>query len=96
VSVSQVLGYRQYLIDENVPYTTINRRLSSLRKFFSFCIDQGWIQHNPAKEVENIKEGQEKLFKTDIASLIENYQMELQKKGNGKDIDFIKEFLITN
>lgn len=96
VSVSQVLGYRQYLIDENVPYATINRRLSSLRKFFSFCIDQGWIQHNPAKEVENIKEGQEKLFKTDIASLIENYQMELQKKGNGKDIDFIKEFLITN
>lgn len=96
ITVTEILGYRQYLIEENVPYTTINRRLSTLRKFFSFCIEQGWINHNPAKEVENIKDGQEILLRSNVASLLESYQIELQKKGKGKDIEIIKEFLITN
>lgn len=45
--------YKQYLVSNNIPLNTVNRRLSTLRKFFSFCIDQGWIKENPAKKVKN-------------------------------------------
>jgi site-specific recombinase XerD len=45
--------YKQYLITNNIPPKTINRRLSTLRKFFAFCISQGWRNDNPAKKVTN-------------------------------------------
>jgi site-specific recombinase XerD len=45
--------YKQYLITNNIPPKTINRRLSTLRKFFAFCISQGWRKDNPAKKVAN-------------------------------------------
>lgn len=46
--------YKKYLVSNKIPLKTVNRRLSTLRKFFSFCIDQGWIRENPAKKVTNI------------------------------------------
>jgi len=46
--------YKQYLISNNIPQKTINRRLSTLRKFFTFCIHQGWRQDNPAKKINNL------------------------------------------
>ncbi|MDP1614945.1 MAG: phage integrase SAM-like domain-containing protein, partial [Methylococcales bacterium] len=49
-----VLSYRSYLASENLPHKTINRRLSTLRKFCSFCISQGWMTTNPAKKIANI------------------------------------------
>jgi len=46
--------YKSYLSDNQTPNKTINRRLSTLRKFFSFCINQSWITDNPARNIENI------------------------------------------
>jgi site-specific recombinase XerD len=46
--------YKQYLAANNIPQKTINRRLSTLRKFFTFCIIQGWRRDNPAKKVNNL------------------------------------------
>lgn len=46
--------YKEYLASNNIPVKTINRRLSSLRKFCSFCISQGWLKENPAKHVKNV------------------------------------------
>ena len=46
-------SYIKYLTANNIPSKTINRRLSSLRKFGSFCISQGWMAENPAKHVKN-------------------------------------------
>ena len=28
--------------------------MSTLRKFFSFCISQGWLKENPAKKIKNL------------------------------------------
>ena len=47
-------NYKNYFIANNLPRKTINRRLSTLRKFCSFCISQGWLKQNPAKKVTNI------------------------------------------
>ncbi len=46
--------YKSYLLENNIPHKTINRRLSTIRKFCSFCISQGWIKENPAKRVSNV------------------------------------------
>ncbi|PIR58285.1 MAG: hypothetical protein COU70_01725, partial [Parcubacteria group bacterium CG10_big_fil_rev_8_21_14_0_10_35_15] len=46
--------YKSYLESNNIPHKTINRRLSTLRKFCSFCISQGWMKENPAKKISNI------------------------------------------
>ena len=46
--------YRGYLVENKLPNKTINRRLSTVRRFCSFCISQGWLKENPAKKISNI------------------------------------------
>lgn len=53
--VANLQEYRDYLVENNLPRKTINRRLSTLRKFCSFCILQGWMEKNPAKQISNVK-----------------------------------------
>ena len=53
LSTSTIISYKEYLMKNNVPAKTINRRLSTLRKFCTFCISQGWITENPAKKIRN-------------------------------------------
>src|SRR3989339_450138 len=54
ISTRIISEYRSYLVKNNLPHKTINRRLSALRKFFSFCISQGLMKENPAKQISNI------------------------------------------
>jgi len=49
-----IKNYCSYLSQNQTPIKTINRRLSTLRRFFSFCISQGWTTQNPAKHIANI------------------------------------------
>jgi len=49
-----VLEYKSYLSDNNLPLKTVNRRLSTVRKFCSFCISQRWMKENPAKKIQNL------------------------------------------
>lgn len=53
-TVPTVKNYIASLSTNGIPEKTINRRLSTLRKFFSFSINQGWMNYNPAKKIENI------------------------------------------
>ena len=53
VTESTIEAYKQYLIDNKLPVKTINRRLSSLRKFGEFALSQGWIDANPARKIRN-------------------------------------------
>ena len=69
IDASIIEEYKTYLKENQIPIKTINRRLSTLRKFFSFCISQGWLNENPAKQIQNLK------LKT------ENDQWNLQKKS---------------
>lgn len=43
----------EYKKDQTAPLSTVNRRLSALRKFGSFIQSQGWINNNPALEISN-------------------------------------------
>lgn len=54
IDAKHIAKYQEYLRNNQTPIKTINRRLSTLRRFFSFCISQGWIIQNPAKHIANI------------------------------------------
>ncbi len=76
INIKLVSEYRTYLSENNIPHKTINRRLSTIRKFCSFCISQGWMKENPAKQVANLKTvfGQRQ-------SLLEEFEADLLKNN---------------
>lgn len=54
INADLINEYKSYLVENKIPLKTTNRRLSTLRKFFTFCLDQGWLKENPAKEIANV------------------------------------------
>lgn len=54
LSVKLLSDYRNYLIGCHLPYRTINRRLSTVRRFCSFSISQGWLKENFGKNIHNV------------------------------------------
>lgn len=54
LDVKAVTAYKTYLEANKLPVKTVNRRLSTLRKFCSLAIHQGWMKENPAKQVPNV------------------------------------------
>jgi len=94
IDEKSIIEYKSYLSENNIPHKTINRRLSTVRKFCSFCISQGWLKENPAKKVGNVggvrvvgglgllKEFEEDLLKENLDSkTVTNY------------LDDVREFL---
>jgi site-specific recombinase XerD len=53
---------------------TVNRRLQTLRKFYSMAVEQGWAEANPAENVplmdESVSERSRSLTSEDIARLL--------------------------
>lgn len=90
VSINLIEEYKSYLVENKIPIKTTNRRLSTLRKFFSFCIDQGWLKENPAKEVKNINPEKPK---NQIEDLLDEFKKDLQKENLEEKT--IKSYLTT-
>ena len=90
IDESLVEEYKNYLVVNAIPAKTINRRLSTLRKFFSFCISQGWLKENPAKKIKNLK------LKND--SIISSFALSLEKENLDQKtiksyLEVVQEFL---
>jgi len=90
IDESLVEEYKNYLVVNAIPAKTINRRLSTLRKFFSFCISQGWLKENPAKKIQNLK--------LNIDSIISSFALSLEKENLDQKIiksylEVVQEFL---
>ena len=47
--------YKKDLQKNQTPLSTINRRLSALRKLSQFIFQQGWLKVDPLTQVENIR-----------------------------------------
>jgi len=96
-------AYQSYLIANQIPIKTINRRLSTLRKFFTFCISQGWLKENPAKKIQNLKFTLEKREQNDnskfkINSIISSFALSLEKENLNQNtiksyLEVVQEFL---
>lgn len=63
--------YNTFLVSETQSQNTAIRRIATLRKFFSLCIDQQWIRHNPAVDLSVATKADEKM------ALIHTYQKSL-------------------
>jgi site-specific recombinase XerD len=90
IDESLVEEYKNYLVVNAIPAKTINRRLSTLRKFFSFCISQGWLKENPAKKIQNLK--------LKIDSIISSFALSLEKENLDQKtiksyLEVVQEFL---
>ncbi len=92
ITIDALQQYKEYLLSNKIPQKTINRRLSSLRKFCSFCINQHWLSENPAKKIENIQTAKrpEHILLEFKNSLLEERMNALTVKNYLSDI---KEFL---
>jgi len=92
---SFVEEYKKYLVINYIPSKTINRRLSTLRKFFSFCISQGWLKENPAKKISNIKY---QISNIDNTGILTKFQQDLEKENLDQKtiksyLEVVREFL---
>lgn len=71
-------AYKNFLIENNIPPKTINRRLSSLRRFGAFCQTQNWLSENVFESLKNVSLNQklpeEKYF-------LEEFKTFLWQKG---------------
>lgn len=72
----------EYKTDQiaNTPRSTINRRLSALRKFGQFGKSQEWISENPANKVANAQFTSEESKPTSEV-LLEKFQRHLTQDG---------------
>jgi len=100
IDFEAVSCYKDYLETNALPIKTINRRLSTLRKFCSFCISQNWMRENPAKQVTNItpivgyveiasSADVRRPSRNDMLSEFKQYL--LSKQDKPKDVDLIME-----
>jgi len=85
ITPNVISEYKSYLTENNIPHKTINRRLSTVRKFCSFCISQGWIKENPAKKISNIKDQRSNL------NILDQFQSDLKKEKLNESV--IKSYL---
>lgn len=96
ITIDAVLAYKQYLLDLSLPHKTVNRRLSTLRKFCTYCVEQGWMKQNPAKAVSNIG-NLGTSHDTSIDQILNSFKVEIMRSGMGlhkaqSHVDNVREF----
>lgn len=93
IKTDDIFKYKSYLELNNIPHKTINRRLSTVRKFCSFCISQGWMKENPAKKILNIKS------QISNPNILDQFKSDLEKENLDQSVitsylDDIRDFLL--
>lgn len=95
ITKDHVLAFRQFMVEEKLPLITVNRRLSTIRRFFRFCVSQGWISVNPAHEVQNIRADRLILELGTVKTAVTGYAKS-KSKPSDEDLKTIEEYFITN
>ena len=102
ISKNIVEDYVKYLQKDSIPILTINRRLSTLRKFFTFCLKREILQENPILSIKNIEKPAlkrgikeisvvEVLFKQE-KTFEEDFIEFIQRRGEKVDNDLLEDF----
>lgn len=61
-------SYKAYLLENQISQATTNRRLSTLRNFSRFLVDDGFITTNPAQNISNVGSRKNCTKNTDLLS----------------------------
>jgi len=85
VQPDDIESYLKSLTEKNFTFSTIKRNAAAIRRFFSFLVDQGIINNNPAKSLTVKPVGKSALTSEQVLSLFE-YLARHQQMGNESDI----------
>lgn len=101
ISEAIIEDYIEYHNEDNLPASTINRRLSSLRKFFTFCSQREIVAINPMSNIRNVAKPVLKREIKDVGSTQielpafktaeEDFTAYLEKRGEELDESLINE-----
>ncbi len=72
--------YKTDLLQSRTPLSTLNRRLSALRKFGQFGLQQGWLTENPANKIANADSGSLSKNKDQNVKVLLEFQKQLEKE----------------
>lgn len=89
VKTETIKNYIEYQKLGGIPTKTVNRRLSTLRKFGSFCISQGWMKENVFKKISNVATNKGRLIGNEVATpaerarndILDQYEQYLVKQN---------------
>lgn len=79
---SDIEEYKKYLFDSEFPIKTVNRRLSTIRKFCFFCVRRGILRHDPSITLKNISP--QKILHNkidDMVSIMDTFRNDLISEG---------------
>lgn len=90
-TVETIKEYKTDQLLQHIPLSTINRRLSALRKFGQFGKERGWITDNPASKIANLHlQGEQKTPEVSLSTsgvksstpeeILRNFQKHLEKE----------------
>lgn len=77
ITSKTIIEYKNYLLENKIPHKTINRRLSTIRKLCTFCIEQYILEENPVKHITNILS----LPGAQTETLVQEYKNHLELQG---------------
>lgn len=88
-------NYKQTLLLNETPASTVNRRLSALRMFFQYAVLQELIHENPCLTIRNISRTIP-ISENTLDTILENYKLAQLKKDtwNETDLDDIHTFFL--
>ncbi|MBM3205812.1 hypothetical protein FJZ41_03135 [Candidatus Shapirobacteria bacterium] len=72
--------YKNDLLEENTPLSTLNRRLSALRKFGKFGQEQGWLTENPMLHIGNLTPNELISHQSSSEQILQNFKHQLEKE----------------
>ena len=87
-------NYLEHLIDKHVSSSTIRRTLASLRRFFAFLLDKGFITSNPSQSVF-IRSGRKSALAPDqIISMFRHLSLRQSSKSEIESLRYVRDEII--
>mgnify|MGYP001582817281 FL=1 len=84
-----VEDYKNFLRANQIPTSTTNRRLSTLRTFSKLCLGQGWLKTDPLQRIDNLPKQTTRMIPE---NLLQQFAKTLKEKGRS-DLT-IKNYLV--
>jgi len=72
--------YKADQLTQKTPLSTLNRRLSALRKFGQFGLQEGWLTENPANKIANADSDSLSENKDQNVKVLLEFQKQLEKE----------------
>lgn len=81
-TASLVANYKGYHLENKIPESTTNRRLSTLRNFARFLVTEGYLLSDPTQIISNVKK--DTGWEEKAEKLLKDFKKHLEEEGVSK------------